>query len=99
MKRKVSLSSHKMARGLTPQKQKGISRYGSKMETEEWINQEKRSENSPSEIDEKVHHHARLDSENGVISQGIVTTLCGMQIKPRPQAKTIHAALMCIIDG
>jgi len=67
------------------------------METEEWIDQEKRSDNSPSEIDEKVHHHARLDSENGLISQGIVSTLCGMQIKPRPQAKNYPCCPLCAL--
>ena len=41
-----------------------ICRFGSTMETEEWIDQQEKSDDSPSEIDQKVHHHARLDKEN-----------------------------------
>ena len=67
------------------------------METEEWIDQQEKSDDSPSEIDQKVHHHARLDKENGVISQGMVTTLCGMQIKPRPQARNYPCCPLCAL--
>ena len=67
------------------------------METEDRIDQQKQSDDYPNEIGQKVHHHARLENGNGLITQEPVTTLCGIQIKPRPEAKNYPCCPLCAL--
>ena len=63
------------------------------MDTQESIDQDLQT----NEINERVHHHARLENEDESLPAGTVTTLCGMQIKPRPEARNYSCCPLCAL--
>ncbi|MBT96319.1 MAG: hypothetical protein CL431_10185 [Acidimicrobiaceae bacterium] len=65
------------------------------METQDWIDQDPQTNDTPNEINQRVHHHARLEHANNNLPAGTVTTLCGVQIKPRPEAKNYPCCPLC----
>ena len=65
------------------------------METQDRIDQNLQTTNEPNAKEQRVHHHARLNGDNENLSPGTVRTLCGMTIKPRPEAKNYPCCPLC----
>ncbi|MEM7286750.1 MAG: hypothetical protein AAF480_10400 [Actinomycetota bacterium] len=43
----------------------------------------------------RVHHHARVGDDHPPEPDGTFTTLCGLRIKPRPEAAHMPCCPMC----
>ena len=49
------------------------------------------------DANDRVHHHARVGDEHPHRSDGSFTTLCGLQITPRPGAGRLPCCPMCAL--
>ena len=47
------------------------------------------------DANDRVHHHARVGDEHPPSSDGSFTTLCGLRIRPRPDAGELPCCPMC----
>ncbi len=46
---------------------------------------------------DRVHHHARIDDARPTPADGTYTTLCGLKIRPRPEAARLPCCPMCAL--
>lgn len=44
---------------------------------------------------DRVHHHARIGDEHPAAADGTFVTLCGLRIRPRPDAAELPCCPMC----
>lgn len=45
----------------------------------------------------RVHHHARVGDEHPAGADGSFTTLCGLRLRPRPEAARMPCCPMCAL--
>lgn len=49
------------------------------------------------DANDRVHHHARVGAEHPPLADGSFMTLCGLRIKPRPEAAQLPCCPMCAV--
>lgn len=48
--------------------------------------------------DDRVHHHARVGSEHPSYPDGSFRTLCGIRVRPRPEAARLPCCSLCALE-